>query len=166
MNSLNENRHLTGCQQGLTRTEGKVLAGIAVCRWLRRNCSVLNDSLRPGNRFSYSVGSARDDAALGLPLVRLSLHRCTTLQHHTHSHSTAPHSQHHSTAPHSQHHTHSHSTAPHSQHHSTAPHSQSLYSTTLTAPLYSTTLTVTLQHHIHSHSTAPHSQHHSTAPHS
>lgn len=43
------------------------------------NSSATKASFNPGNKFSYSVGSARDSAAFWLTLQRFSLHCFTTL---------------------------------------------------------------------------------------
>ena len=61
----------------LTGTCGYILAGNRLDLCGLRNCSVFMASFRPGNKFSYSVGSARDEAAFLLGSD--SLHSWTTL---------------------------------------------------------------------------------------
>jgi hypothetical protein len=63
----------------LTGTWLNLLAGIKLFLWGRKNCSVFRASTKPGNKYSYSSGSANKFAALLLTLPKFSLHYCTTL---------------------------------------------------------------------------------------
>lgn len=67
----------------LTVTRGYSLAGRRSARFCLTNSSATKASLRPGKRFSYSVGSARDSAAFWLTLERFSRHSLTTLEKQT-----------------------------------------------------------------------------------
>ena len=60
-------------------TSGKVEAACRPCARLAANCCALLASRRPGNRFSYSVGSASESAAFLFTVDRLAFQSDTTL---------------------------------------------------------------------------------------
>jgi len=64
----------------LTGSLAYAAAGIGRCAMVRKYCSPLYDSRRPGNRFSYLVGSARLSAAFAFVDATFSFQSETTLE--------------------------------------------------------------------------------------